>query len=292
MRRALANGTAGYISSELLVETNHEVLRHLEACGTCAATLADQLKLKTALRDAAASEIAPPGLDTRIRAGVRAGRSAASRTPWMLAIAAALIVALGVNEYKQVRDGRAQVAGLLDWGATDHTECALDGHYPPKPPTVKKMGEEDNMGPDYVRLVPVVQQAFPEYEVIEGHRCNVAGRRFPHVTVKRDGKMTSVSLLRKNPGEGFPRGRFLRAMEVSGIPLYADKKGALNVAGFETPGHLVFVISESGAEANLARAQAIAAPIRSVLSSIESGSALALLLVDSPQMLLSTPLPR
>ena len=265
-----------YVSNELLVETNHEVLRHVETCAGCVVALETQLRVKSALRGAVIREATSSGLEDRIRAGLRHQRPGPAISPWLLTAAAALAIVFGGLQYRGLRDGRLQVASLLDWGATDHTVCALGGHYPPVPPTMKKMSEEDNMGPDYVRLVPVVRQAFPEYEVIEGHRCNVAGRRFPHVTLRLDGKLTSVSLLRKTPGEDFPRGRFLKAMEDSGIPLYAGKKGDLSVAGFETPGHLVFVISESPPDANLARTQALAKPVREVLAAIESGPVLAL----------------
>ena len=271
-----------YVSNELLVETNHEVLRHVETCAGCAAALETQLRVKAVLRSAVIGEAAPPAFEDRIRAGLRQQRSGPAISPWLLTAAAALAIVFGGLQYRGFNDGRLQVASLLDWGATDHTLCALGGHYPPVPPTMKKMGEEDKMGPGYVRLVPVVRQAFPEYEVIEGHRCNVAGRRFPHITLRLNGKLTSVSLLRKTPGEDFPRGRFLKAMEDSGIPLYTSKKGALSVAGFETPGHLVFVVSESPPDANLARIHAIAGPVREVLAAIESGP-LAELIRHRPQ---------
>jgi len=38
-----------YISNELMVETNHEVLRHLESCQPCAAELDARTRLRTRL---------------------------------------------------------------------------------------------------------------------------------------------------------------------------------------------------------------------------------------------------
>jgi anti-sigma factor RsiW len=50
-----------YLSNELLVETNHEVLRHLESCPQCAAELSTRARVRT-------------GLQAAVRGTPRAGR--------------------------------------------------------------------------------------------------------------------------------------------------------------------------------------------------------------------------
>src|SRR5262245_24724224 len=53
-----------YLSEELLVETNHEVLRHLESCPTCRAELAARRQVRRVLRSAfARSEALQPSAD-------------------------------------------------------------------------------------------------------------------------------------------------------------------------------------------------------------------------------------
>jgi hypothetical protein len=53
-----------YLSEELLVETNHEVLRHLESCPTCRAELAARRQVRRVLRSAfARSEELQPAAD-------------------------------------------------------------------------------------------------------------------------------------------------------------------------------------------------------------------------------------
>lgn len=57
-----------YLSEELLVETNHEVLRHLESCPTCRAELAARRQVRRVLRSAFAnSEELKPSSDFRDR---------------------------------------------------------------------------------------------------------------------------------------------------------------------------------------------------------------------------------
>ncbi|HKE24932.1 MAG TPA: zf-HC2 domain-containing protein, partial [Bryobacteraceae bacterium] len=41
-----------YINNELLVETNHEVLRHLETCPACAADVETRTRIKARLKSA------------------------------------------------------------------------------------------------------------------------------------------------------------------------------------------------------------------------------------------------
>src|SRR5262245_39446825 len=59
-----------YLSEELLVETNHDVLRHLESCPTCRAELAARRQVRRVLRSAfaRAEELQPPAeLAERVR---------------------------------------------------------------------------------------------------------------------------------------------------------------------------------------------------------------------------------
>ena len=55
-----------YLSNELSVETNHEVMRHLEACAACAGELDARMRVRGFLRQAIESETAPPALRQRI----------------------------------------------------------------------------------------------------------------------------------------------------------------------------------------------------------------------------------
>src|SRR5262245_3615085 len=60
-----------YLSNELLVETNHEVLRHVEECRTCAAGLQNRTQVRSALQRAVSSEILAPELKARLQSRLR-----------------------------------------------------------------------------------------------------------------------------------------------------------------------------------------------------------------------------
>ena len=81
-----------YISGELLVETNHEVLRHLENCATCSAEFEAGAQLRSRVKAAVESQSVPPELQVRIREQIRSKQSgswfAATWGRWALATAA------------------------------------------------------------------------------------------------------------------------------------------------------------------------------------------------------------
>jgi hypothetical protein len=60
-----------YLNDELLVETTHDVLIHLESCADCGKHLRYRRHLKAALKRAAIQQEAPTGLDDRIRRSIR-----------------------------------------------------------------------------------------------------------------------------------------------------------------------------------------------------------------------------
>ena len=64
-----------YISNELLVETNHEVLRHIENCPACAAELDARTQLRKRLKSAVNAQNVPPDLQVRIREQIRSSQS-------------------------------------------------------------------------------------------------------------------------------------------------------------------------------------------------------------------------
>ena len=82
-----------YLNNETIVETNHAVLRHLEACEECSRSLEDRARLKAQLKRAVMLEYAPAALRERIASDLRGGRGFSfSRLYLALAAAAAVLV--------------------------------------------------------------------------------------------------------------------------------------------------------------------------------------------------------
>jgi anti-sigma factor (TIGR02949 family) len=82
-----------YLNDELLVETTHEVLRHLDGCDDCARLLRHREHIKTALKRAVAREASPDGLEARIKKSIRR-RPYDNWARWTLAAAATIAIVL------------------------------------------------------------------------------------------------------------------------------------------------------------------------------------------------------
>ena len=64
-----------YLNNELLVETTHEVLKHMQGCLNCSEALRVRGRVKAVLQTAVRREAAPLALRERIKRSIRwAGR--------------------------------------------------------------------------------------------------------------------------------------------------------------------------------------------------------------------------
>src|SRR5262249_49370965 len=210
-----------YISNELTVETNHEVLRHLEGCPGCSAELDTRTRLRSRLKTAVMAQGVPPELQVRIREQIRNERAGNWLSlDWLKtgrwrsagAMAAVLVVGGGlwvnqsVERMPALGDRPAQnayitrvsanLAAVLKVGLGDHIHCSIFRKYPKEASTIEKM--EGDLGPTYSGLLPVVRAAVPQgYRVIMAHQCSYARRKFIHLTFEKDGGLLSLVVARK-----------------------------------------------------------------------------------------------
>src|SRR5215475_7649368 len=95
-----------YLDNELLVETNQDVLQHLNSCVECARILEGRARTKQLVRDAVTKEETPPELVGVLRSRLRTERPSffAFNTGWMMAAAAVLLLAIvGVGSQQWAR---------------------------------------------------------------------------------------------------------------------------------------------------------------------------------------------
>ena len=126
-----------FLTGQLLVETNHELVRHLETCPECRADVAARRAMRNTLRSALASaaELRPrPEFAAELAAKLRPQAAAVSRRSllqswWALAAGAALAIGGGV----WVRESRSRLASLAREAAGDHQNCAIKFNLPERP---------------------------------------------------------------------------------------------------------------------------------------------------------------
>jgi anti-sigma factor RsiW len=278
-----------YISNELLVETNHEVLKHIEGCAACAGELEAGTRLRGRVKAAVRAQSVPPELQVRIREQIRSSGSGpwwagwrwAGSPQWAAVAVALLVTVTGVTwnytrekmpalsdrpgQYSYIQRISATMAGVMKVGLGDHIHCSIFRKYPRDPQPVEKM--EADLGPSYKGLLPVVRKAAPAgYRVIMAHQCGFAGRKYIHLTLENRGDLLSIVISRRKEGEsmqGLPP-----VSDSAGMAIYQSAAGRYQVAGFEAGDFLAYVVSDLKSKANLQIAVNVAPEVREFLSKV------------------------
>ncbi len=272
-----------YLSDELLVETNHEVFRHLENCEDCRTELTLRrelrLQLRSAVKDAPESQI-NPAFAANLRAGLRKDaleegfftelRREVFSLKFFAATAAVLIIALFVGLSPLSNTQQIDSAnGILSKNETasgetldstwreislqavgDHEHCALE-----KMDYWEKVSAENS--PEKIKfrenILNRVSQQFPgEIELLHVHNCLYKDRKFRHAVLRVGGRVVSVLLTEteiisdKNKTNG--------SFEP---PITCQKQTGFQVASFAAANEAVFVISDMSEAENLSLARSL-----------------------------------
>ena len=272
-----------YISNELLVESNLEVLRHIEQCSACSQELETRVRIRASLQTAVRREEVPPGLDQRIRREIRE-QSPVRLWPFafslrlMSAVAALLLISTAIGIVLRSRRelspqeqnayvGRisSRLSTILQVGLRDHVHCAVFRKYAKAPPAFAEMAHE--LGPQYGGLIPLVKARVPdEFRVILAHRCSVQGRNYAHLVLRGPSSLLSLIITKKNFGESLPAAQLAPVLQAAGVPVYRAGASQFQVAAFESQAYLAFVISDLPGERNLQLASALAPTVQAFLN--------------------------
>jgi hypothetical protein len=267
-----------YLNNELLVETNHEVLKHIEACAACSQSLEDRVRIKSQLKRAVMQDHAPVALRERISSDMRGRRGFKFNSfSFVLAAAAAMLVIMlttffTLNSRTKPLSLQAHVATndfegqVLKIGFEDHVFCAIDHQLANRQFTAEQMSEK--LGPEYAGLIDVVRAKMPKpFTVIVGHRCHYQEREFVHLIMRNQSEVVSLIITRKN-GESY--GDAATTMQAAGVQIHQSDWHNIQVAGMETKDFLVFVVSNEPKQETASIASSLAPSVRDFLARLEA----------------------
>jgi hypothetical protein len=255
---------------------------HLNGCPTCSGELEVRRRMRQRLKEAVASEQASPYLGVRVMAQVR---SEAQRPLWLQrarslsAVAAVLLVTVsGVIAYQlghlrySAESQNAYIASLvtrvghvLGAGLSDHVHCSVYRKYPKEAPSLEKLHSQ--IGPEYKDLVDVVRAQMPAgFRIFIAHECGYMDREFIHVGLKSDSNLISLVLAKRRPGETYRNSDLMQVLSQGGLKVYGASVQRFEIAGFETDGHLAWVVSDVSQRHTRELLIALAPGIRSILA--------------------------
>jgi hypothetical protein len=243
---------------------NAEVEEHLRECADCAEAFQSTVQLRRRLQSAVAATDVPPTLASRVQRRLNTGKPTQRFMVTLLAAAAVFVLSVGIayrgsfgpeeSESAMWERLSAAESPVMRVGLHDHVHCALFQKFGDKGRPIAVLTR--NLAPEFGDLAKIVQQNVPELRVIEAHKCKVAGRDYFHVIARKGARTMSLVVTARRTGETLEG-------EVS------DHTGELNIAAFETPGHLVYLVSNLDAQANLTTMRAMTPALRDVFRRVE-----------------------
>ena len=193
-----------FLSEQLLVETNHELLRHLETCPDCRSDIGDRRAIRDTLRTAftRAGDLRPrPEFAAELRATLRPAHSKISRRSLLQswwALAAGVALAAGGGVFVRRSGSRSRLASLAREAAGDHQNCAVRFNLAERPIPLEEAGRR--YGAPYAALATFEPPAINgSLETLERHSCVYEGRRFGHVVFRYRGALTSLLVTAGTP---------------------------------------------------------------------------------------------
>ena len=256
-----------FLSEQLLVETNHEVLRHLEGCPACRAEFASLRDLRRAVRRAfinsQALRISDEFRDS-LAAHVR--EAARHKTPrrivrrrWAVgfAVAAILIIVAGVGQFLRTRG----IDLIARDAVGDHQNCAVQFRLAEKPVSLEEASArydssfrllQDTRSDDWNTPIGPVR-------VVDRHSCVFQGRRFAHIVLQFQGQTVSLLVTGSHGEANASINSTDRVPHLVGL---ASNDG-FQVVSFEIPGHTVFLVGSLEEQQIRQVAQSLSGPLYS-----------------------------
>lgn len=246
-----------FLSDQLLVETMHDIVRHLETCPACRAEFEARRTLRKRLQTAidAAPTLGPSpaflaSLTERLRP-VEPFRTM-TRRAWLerwLAAAAAAVAVLGGGLVARDAWRRSRLATLAVSAAGDHQNCAIKFNLRERPIDLEEAATR--FDPAYRALASIAPPAGST--VLNRHSCVFEGRRFGHVVLRYEDHVVSLLVTSGGGSSGT-------------APAIVQIGGTMHVASFDAGAHAVFVVSDLAAADTLGLAQALSDPVRRALA--------------------------
>jgi anti-sigma factor RsiW len=240
-----------FLSEQLLVETNHEIVRHLETCPDCRADIAARRALREKIRSAFvhAEDLRPrPEWSAELAAKLRPPEGQISRRSvlksWW-ALAAGLVLAAGGGLFVRGSGSRSRLAALAREAAGDHQNCAVKFNLAERP--IRLEDAAQRYGGPYAALATFEPPAVDgPLQVLARHSCVYQGRRFGHVVFRYHGALASLLVT-----EGAP----------PAAPELETDDGHFRVASLPAARYLGFVVTDIDRRETLRLAQALADPL-------------------------------
>ena len=238
------------------------------------------------LKSAVDSVTVPPFLEARVRSQIQAVQQP---RPWFFRLATLKLASVGLvavlcagtalayheghlrltkaSKTSYVWSVSNRLVSLMGAALGDHINCSVFRKYPKDAPPVAVL--EQKLPAEYRELIPIVQSQVPsDYRLLISHQCRWNGRRFIHLSLENSSHVVSVVISRRKDGESFGAEGLLPALVQADIPMYQSGVQRFAITAFETPGYLVYFVSDLPQSENTRIMQAMAPGMQNLLNKL------------------------
>ncbi|MFN7983684.1 MAG: zf-HC2 domain-containing protein [Vicinamibacterales bacterium] len=247
-----------YLSGQLLVETNHEVVRHLETCPACREEVTTRRALRDRLRTAWMNDASlqpRPDFAAQLAARLQPAPEPVSRrrvlAQWA-ALAAGLVVAAGAGTewYRRSQRDVARLATLSRTAAGDHQNCAVRFNLAEHPIPMEEAGRQ--FGAPFAALASfALPELAPAATLVDRHSCVFDGQRFAHIVFTQGSTLLSLLVIPESAPE---------SVSVQSVP------GARDVVVLPAGPYLGFLVGDADASHLMDVAHALVPPLKTRLA--------------------------
>ena len=287
-----------FLGDELLIETNHDVIAHLESCADCRRELAARRELRKTLRAsfAKAGELQiRDDFGSRVYSELRAAAGTGAVSPnmrprlWMIAAGLVLAVTLGtITVWRERAQTDSRNAGELQSRNTAAMNApdaqpraagiAVDGNAILARMSELAAGDHRDCAighrlPDrpisleeagrkhdraFLGLTKAVMSHRDDFSLVMAHACLFKGRWFAHIVVRNRGSLVSLLVTKLDGAGADAPGNESLAKDPEGQVIACSTAEGFRISCFRTMQYGVFVVSDLEEGENLAFARRLA----------------------------------
>jgi Putative zinc-finger len=267
-----------YLSDELAVESNHQIIRHSEICPNCRSEMAARRNMRSMLRESFKVTTASPDFKNRLRASLREeanpivptiekislwNRLLSSFATQKLAFASAIFIAVAAGAFYIFQPTKVEAAELspqlFSQAAGDHDYCSAKWLQYQNP--VTEMFGTDSIDPEFKNLPQLSQHQALGLTLHHAHVCTQEGRLFAHLVYTRGADMISLLITERNSAalkNGIiPNDNGLK----DGIQNAFKIKEKYTISAIQTSKHIILIVSSLDETSNKQLAEKLAQPI-------------------------------
>jgi hypothetical protein len=224
-----------YLAEELIVETNHRVLRHMDECHECAMELQRRQQLRRLLSQSFDIDVDAQRATARISHALGREQRSWKRVASFVSAAAMLVTLMALTYWA----GRPTDVSAYDDSAEDHVACAL---IYPADFTYDANRTARNLAAPFRPIAEAVGLWHGGYQVIDAHMCPYKGRNYAHLVFRGDGQM--LSLFAERAERGALPATETTALVGERIDIHATSRLGYRVSALSTRDYQLFLVSE------------------------------------------------